>query len=92
MSSNNNNTSTHLKNNTDIVNSFDPSTSLALDVVVTPGQNKIAVEQWKQNELVNIFSSASEAAFYVEGSDKNHISACMNGKRKTNMGYTWKKV
>lgn len=41
------------------------------------------------NNIINRFSSASEAERYLNGKG-NHISCCCLGKRKTAYGYKWK--
>ena len=54
--------------------------------------NKREIAQFtKQNELVQIYESAHEAARQI-GNPKcaNHITECCQGKRKTCNGYIWK--
>ena len=41
------------------------------------------------NNIINRFSSASEAERYLNGKG-NHIGCCCLGKRKTAYGYRWK--
>jgi hypothetical protein len=51
---------------------------------------KIEVKQFdKQKNLINSFNSIKEATFYTK---INHISSCINNKRKTAGGYIWRKV
>lgn len=52
----------------------------------------IPVEQYDlEGNFVMRFSSIKEATKFV-GGKSNHISGCLNGKRKTAFGYIWKKA
>ena len=53
--------------------------------------NRISVEQYDlQGNYIAEYSSMREAARFL-GSNSTHISGCANGKRKTALGYVWKK-
>ena len=58
----------------------------------TTSSNKRIVQQYsKQNELLNEFESAHEAARQINKPKcANHITECCQGKRKTCEGYIWK--
>ena len=64
----------------------------------TPRKNIFQYDK-NTNELLNIFSSAQEAAEWIEnhgyskaknGNSRSHIAECAKGSRKTAYGFIWK--
>ena len=53
------------------------------------GHDKIVYQFSKEEELIRIFDSLSEAANSEGNLSKTNISACCNGKRKSHGGYIW---
>lgn len=51
--------------------------------------SKAVIQLDLEGNVINRFSSASEAEQYVKGKGR-HISSCCLGKRKTAYGYRWK--
>lgn len=58
---------------------------------ITSSNKRQIIQFTKQNELIQIYESAHEAARQI-GKSKcaNHITECCQGKRKTCEGYIWK--
>ena len=54
------------------------------------GKSKIVYQYDQNNNLLNIFSSANEAAKAIGVKSHSHISECCRGKLKTYKGFKWK--
>ena len=70
-----------------------PSVSDETKIKMSQSTFKVSVHQIDKitNEIINTFESISEAAMKT-GCNIKHISSCINGNRKSNGGYKWRKV